>query len=300
MKHAYLILAHNEYPVLDVLLSMLDDVRNDVYVHVDAKNEHLYKQVCSFPMRKAGFFVLENRIKVYWGHFSQIQAELALLTAAFDSDSYDYYHFLSGVDLPIKSQDEINRFFEGHSGKEFVGFWSGEMHERDIKRKVGRYHVFLRFKRKKHHLFHPITSFLYNILLAGQDLFGCKRNKSFGEFKKGFTWCSLSRKFVAYLIKRKEEILHRFRYTLCGDEIFIHTLLWNSSFRDRIYNIDDAECGSLRKVDFSRGNHGHPYVWGMSDLEDLKSSNLLFARKFSSSDMQVVKAIQNLYGVFVK
>lgn len=27
MKHAFLIIAHNEYPVLEVLLSMLDDER---------------------------------------------------------------------------------------------------------------------------------------------------------------------------------------------------------------------------------------------------------------------------------
>lgn len=31
MKHAFLIIAHNEYPVLEVLLSMLDDERNDIY-----------------------------------------------------------------------------------------------------------------------------------------------------------------------------------------------------------------------------------------------------------------------------
>ena len=32
MKHAFLIIAHNEYPVLEVLLSMLDDERNDIYI----------------------------------------------------------------------------------------------------------------------------------------------------------------------------------------------------------------------------------------------------------------------------
>lgn len=35
MKHAFLIIAHNEYPVLEVLLSMLDDERNDIYLHID-------------------------------------------------------------------------------------------------------------------------------------------------------------------------------------------------------------------------------------------------------------------------
>ena len=37
MKHAYLIIAHGELPVLETLLSMLDDERNDVYLHVDKR-----------------------------------------------------------------------------------------------------------------------------------------------------------------------------------------------------------------------------------------------------------------------
>ena len=41
MKHAFLIIAHNEYPVLEVLLSMLDDERNDIYLHIDKRATEL-------------------------------------------------------------------------------------------------------------------------------------------------------------------------------------------------------------------------------------------------------------------
>ena len=41
MKHAFLIIAHNEYPVLEVLLSMLDDERNDIYLHIAVSYTHL-------------------------------------------------------------------------------------------------------------------------------------------------------------------------------------------------------------------------------------------------------------------
>ena len=37
MKHAYLILAHNEFELLQILVSRLDDFRNDIYVHIDCK-----------------------------------------------------------------------------------------------------------------------------------------------------------------------------------------------------------------------------------------------------------------------
>ncbi len=37
MKHVYLILAHNEYPVLECLIKAIDDPRNDIYIHIDKK-----------------------------------------------------------------------------------------------------------------------------------------------------------------------------------------------------------------------------------------------------------------------
>ena len=37
MKHAYLILAHNNYYCLEKLLRLIDDTRNDIYIHADSK-----------------------------------------------------------------------------------------------------------------------------------------------------------------------------------------------------------------------------------------------------------------------
>ena len=54
MKHAFLIIAHNEYPVLEVLLSMLDDERNDIYLHIDKRATELFQQIKS-KCRKPAF-----------------------------------------------------------------------------------------------------------------------------------------------------------------------------------------------------------------------------------------------------
>ena len=48
MKHAFLIIAHNEYPVLEVLLSMLDDERNDIYLHIDKRATGKHSASCVF------------------------------------------------------------------------------------------------------------------------------------------------------------------------------------------------------------------------------------------------------------
>ena len=38
MKHAYLIIAHSNLKQLQQLLLLLDDPRNDIYIHIDAKS----------------------------------------------------------------------------------------------------------------------------------------------------------------------------------------------------------------------------------------------------------------------
>ena len=36
-KHAYLIIAHNEFYILERLIKLLDDKRHDIYLHIDLK-----------------------------------------------------------------------------------------------------------------------------------------------------------------------------------------------------------------------------------------------------------------------
>ena len=36
-KHAYMIIAHNQFDLLEKTIHILDDERNDFYIHIDAK-----------------------------------------------------------------------------------------------------------------------------------------------------------------------------------------------------------------------------------------------------------------------
>lgn len=68
-KHAYLIMCHNNFKHLSKLLMALDDVRNDIYIHVD-------KKVVDFPFKDIEKSVKEtgvtwvNRVSVGWGGFA--------------------------------------------------------------------------------------------------------------------------------------------------------------------------------------------------------------------------------------
>jgi hypothetical protein len=127
-RHAYLITAHHQFEILEKLLILLDDPRNDIYIHIDSKvKEFDFDRFAGILKYSSIFFV--PRIPVFWGGYSQIEATLILLRESAVK-GYDYYHFISGVDLPLKTQDHIHDFFDKHQGTEFVGFEAPIMPER--------------------------------------------------------------------------------------------------------------------------------------------------------------------------
>lgn len=288
MRHAYLILAHNEPEILRILLSMLDDARNDVFLHIDRRATALRRSLSQYVMTKGRLHVISTPVAVYWGHTSQIEAELACLHAAHDQGVFDYYHLLSGADLPIKSTDAIDMFFTEHKGKEFVGYWNSPAHLRDAERKVRYYYFLNRYKRNCSPFAHALAMPVRNVLVALQKLAHVKRRRPY-ELRKGPQWFSITHDFCGYLLEHADEIRHTFRHTLCPDEIFMQVMLWNSPYRSQIFCTDDADRGSMRYIDWERGK---PYVWQASDVDELLDSPYLFARKFSSAHIQAAEALR--------
>ena len=291
MKHAYLIIAHNEYPVLRALLLMLDDERNDIFLHIDHRSMELYEKIHSVQMQRANLHILSTRNKVYWGDLSQVETEYLLLETASAKEAYSYYHLLSGTDLPIQTQDYIHSFFQINAGKEFVEYWSGNRHQKDLKRKISRYYFFTKHLKRNNSKWHVITAPCHNLALIVQKMVHFNRKQEV-EFRKGSQWFSITHNFCLYLLEKKPFVLRRFRYTLCPDEIFVQTLLWNSSFKKNIYKIEDNNIGSMRLIDWNRGD---PYTWKIQDYTELVNSDKLFARKFSSQEEELIKLIKSTY-----
>ncbi|MDR1743987.1 MAG: beta-1,6-N-acetylglucosaminyltransferase [Dysgonamonadaceae bacterium] len=287
MKHAYLIIAHNEFEVLRKLIGALDDSRNDIFVHFDLK----LKECPSLEARNAGLFILENRVDVRWGDISVVEAEYALFKEAFQrGKKYAYYHLLSGVDLPLKSQGEIHDFFAKHAGKEFIGFSQYDYTE-EVDRKVRRIHLFPRNFRFTDSFIDTAKKLIRALFLRIQFLLRIKINKN-TRFKKGTQWISVTDSFVMYMLAEKREVLNTYRDTFCSDEIFVQTLCWNSIFRDRIYCLDDEAKGCMRKIGWK---DGRIYDWEDGDYDELMQSGMLFARKFNGKNMQLVdKVLKNL------
>ncbi|MGL5245877.1 MAG: beta-1,6-N-acetylglucosaminyltransferase, partial [Sarcina sp.] len=72
----------------------------------------------------------------------------------------------------------------------------------------------------------------------------------------------------------------------CSDEVFLQTFSLNSSFKNKIYSITSENNGSLRFIDWKRGN---PYVFRINDFEELIKPSYLFARKFDvNTDKEII------------
>lgn len=120
----FLIILYNNWWQLKKLIECLDSYIHDVYVHVDKKNKDFDE---SYFMNSAIKSSLKfyREFEVYWGGFSQVQVEMFFLKQAY-TNGYDYYHIISGADLPPKSNKEIDLFFEQNKGKNL--FFTMKMH----------------------------------------------------------------------------------------------------------------------------------------------------------------------------
>lgn len=281
MKHAYLILAHTEFGLLQTLIDCLDDVRNDIFVHIDKK----VKQLPSLHVACAGLHMLDHRIDIRWGDYSMVEAELALFEAAASQGVYGYYHLLSGVDLPLRSQDEIHAFFDANQGKEFVGYLYLEMTP-DLVRRMQRWHIFPRHFSRRRNGFSAVRA----LCLRLQELLGIKRNRNV-EFRKGAQWVSITDGLVRYLLERRDWIKKVFSHTFVPDECVVQTVVWNSPFRENLYSSESEEKGCLRFIGW---RNDELYDWSAADYDTLVSSGALFARKFNSQDTVFIERIAQL------
>lgn len=281
MKHAYLIIAHTDFKLLENLISLLDYPDNDIFVHLDKKIDYNIKYN---PQHSNIYLVPDNkRVDVKWGEDSQIHSELALYRLAKETGKYDYYHLMSGVDMPLKTQKYIHNFFERNMGTEFIGLMQNAWR---TETKLMYYHFFISRPTHKN-----IRHWLHVGIVAIQKILHLKRKRmGWSILAKGANWSSLTSDAVNYILDRELMIRKRFKHTMACDEVYKQTILINSPFAEKFYSKTDEYKGCLRKVDWKRGN---PYVWQLKDYDELINSEMLFARKFSSKHWNLVEKISN-------
>lgn len=272
MKIAYIMQVHKNFNQIKLLTDRLVDELTCVYIHVDKKNEELFKELKNEYTNNENVFIIDNRVEVNWSGFSQVQATLNLMESALKNNKFkfEYISLISGQDFPIKNNNYIRKFLTDNNGFEFIQY-----------RNINNDNEFL-FRLKIYNFFREnknarkiYVKIVDNILRRLQKLV-IKRNNLEGlDLYTGSSWFTLSRECVEYIFKHLGEngkYILDFKYTFCPDEEFFQILILNSKFKEKVIN------DNLRYIDWE-GCHGSPRTLGISDINKIKSSNKHLARK---------------------
>ena len=284
-KHAYLIMAHTQPELLKRLVMLLDDERNDLYLHIDSKAKDYPIEEISACVKNAACIFTE-RTDVKWGSYSQINCEMVLLKEAVKKEHH-YYHLLSGMDLPIKSQKEIFAFFDKYDGLEFVDEDLPEISEAALSRVKYRHHFYGKAG--------SVKDFLGAVAIKSQKLLGIDRTKKYENivFQKGRNWFSITHGLAKLVVEKEQWIQEVFGQSVCGDELFLQTVARNSEFAEKICNPNTMpNVPDTRYIDWERGSNNNPYIFRENDFEELKNAEGLFARKFDCQmDEKIVEKV---------
>lgn len=269
MKFAYLILAHNNFHVLEKLVEMLDDPRNDIFIHFDKKLKCLPQVVT----QTSKLFIISDRVDVRWGTTSQIDALYKLYHASNQNDEYDFFFVISGTHLPLKDQEYIHQYFSNYQGNTIIRRW--QFTEAEIDFKVRRYHLFIDNFLSQRDFIRAIVQKIWSISMFIQKHLKIKTHTD-EHFVKADEWAVISRPHIHFLLDNESRILKKYQHTFCSDEFYLASELLQF---DSQHVIDD------QNLLFMHFDADRPLIIEKAEYLELLDSTYLFARKFTDTSI---------------
>lgn len=295
MKIAYLIHAHKHPAQVARLVRSLAGGSTGFFIHID-------KNVRISPFRRALDEVRESDVSFVrredgsWGRFGIVRAALNGIQQILSARTrFDRITLLSGSDYPLANNHSIYNFFREHSSSTFMEFFplpTAQWTEGGMDR-IERYHFRLFVNR----IFPPYESpsrTVAKLFYAALRLyFPLPRSFPTGLRPYGGShWWSMNRDTARYVLDfcaLRPDYIHFHHYTRSADEIFMQTILLNST-DERVYinMIHD----DLHYTDWTKPNVPLPAVLRKEDFSAMIRSGKLFARKFDiETDVAVLDLI---------
>lgn len=260
-KNCILILAHKNHNQIMRLINHLK-TDFDLYVHIDKRNKLNIKSFDNVNVYK--------EFKTYHGGVSLVIATLFLIEEAY-KNNYDRYIFISGQDVPLKTNKEIINFFDANKNKEYISYESINNSEAMYKEMSFRLNSY-NFGKLYRLIFHRnIRELLSNFPLIKRTT---PENIYYGS-----QWWNLTNNAIKYILdytKQNPNFLKRFNYTWGSDEFYFQSILLNSEFKNNCIN------DNLRYLIWGVGT---PINFQMKDYENIKNNinNNIFSRKFDEN-----------------
>jgi hypothetical protein len=303
MKIAYLILAHNQPDHLFRMINALNTENSSFYVHIDKKSDIAIFNPSQYPKN---VFFQPDRTLISHGGFSMVIATLGLMEEALKDEQNNYFIFLSGWDYPIKRNEFIHKFLSNSYPMNFLSFYA-LVGNADLIENIQKY-FFTDFIGRFPKFMQVPLKFIQSIYLK------IPMNRKFLPgmipYRGSSSYC-LNRETISHIAdftkgENGEKYFEFFKYVLCPDEIFFHTIVLNSPYAEqcRFYERDIVNLKApmknenkayLHHIDWNPERE-NPAILNMTDFDKLISSEMLFARKFNEvKSKQLLEALDQSF-----
>lgn len=250
---------------------------NKVIVHVDKKT-NISNFNINFP---SDVVFIKDRIDVKWGTHSQIESFVKLLDKAVKYNP-DFTFMLSGDDLPCMTNEEIDILIRSSNYKNLIHYQDARNKWVNPLERVKYIYPRIFYLRDPTFVQRLIKKTLKQLHLLRINKEYILNKDKIDTFYKGSNWFGLNNnslnKMISF-IRSNVWYIKMFEKSLCGDEVFFHTLLKHLKIEDCFHDsvrMNDA----LRYIDWNSGPE-YPKILDVHDLEKIANSNCIFARKFS-------------------
>lgn len=283
MRIAHLIITYTNPQQTERMIRKMAHPDFDFYIHVDKKidiNPYLYLN--ELP----NVFFIQNREDVRWAGFNTVKAIFKSIEEICEcGKKYSFINLLSGQDYPLKSADQLVKFFRVNKGKEFISYRDILTDWKEAQMRYNRYHlVNYRFNGRYIKGSHIIEKILTGI-------FGRRKIPyNYHPFGESMFWM-LSPEAAMYVVnkvKSDKKLKRFFTYTWASDEFLFQTIIMNSKYRSRVEN------NNYRYIDWSE-KKANPKILLADDFHKLKNSTMLFGRKFDiSKDEEILNKLDTI------
>lgn len=223
MTHCLILTAYKDAPAINRFLARVP-ADWGIYVHLDKKSKLTISDI------NAHAKVVRWR-KIYWGAWEHLEVIHRMLMMAHQEVGYDYYHICSGQDYFVTPPELFDDFLDPN-GANYV---NAEKFPRKNWRGGDGYDVY-RYK--------TLSSFadsrkwgmkcINKALLMLQKVLRLGRDIPSFPLYGGTIYSTFHHDFVEWMRNSHlaKTLLQQLRHTICGEEIYYQTLLFNSPFAE--------------------------------------------------------------------
>ena len=299
VKLAVLLMVHGTPSGFGRLLNRLNHPDITVFVHVDRKFPVAPFEKEAAHLSRVQFLPDAERCIVNWGGRSQVDAQLQLKRAAMsNSISFDRFLSLTGADYPICTNETLLAN---------IGSVEGEIIRIDRKityltdNKISPLSLHdIRLLNPRNH--HGMTQKFLRLLLGGFRKFRFGRLPQNMTIVHGSASYCLTRAAIQEILRwhsYSHVLYNSLRFSFSSDEIYFHTILYNSGFTFTQNYIDISSEGGnlygLHYIDWSEEVESPPKVLGSEDMARIRSTmGALFVRKIDPSDSSFLDLLDGL------